>query len=156
VPCNCSSDQLFAGNNCRAYIVIIYSRCVFVVLRALVQNWSPFPVPRQSIASPLLSQDTTPTYIEHMTSLYCSFFKVLGVGWDRVHLVRRALFGLLYQHRKIDDDERGAVGGMRIGKGNRCTSRKPTPVPLCPSQIPHDLTGREPGPLQWETGDKPP
>jgi hypothetical protein len=29
---------------------------------------------------------------------------------------------------------------MRIGKGNRSTWRKPTPVPLCPPQIPHDLT----------------
>jgi hypothetical protein len=29
---------------------------------------------------------------------------------------------------------------MRIGKGNRSTQRKPTPVPLCPPQILHDLT----------------
>jgi hypothetical protein len=36
--------------------------------------------------------------------------------------------------------ECGAVGGMRIGRGNRNTRRKPTPVPLCPPQIPHDLT----------------
>jgi hypothetical protein len=39
-----------------------------------------------------------------------------------------------------DDDERGAVGGMRIGSGNRSTKRKPAPVPLSPPQIPHDLT----------------
>jgi hypothetical protein len=38
------------------------------------------------------------------------------------------------------DDETGAVCGMRIGTGNRRTLRKPTPVPLCPPQIPHDLT----------------
>jgi hypothetical protein len=30
----------------------------------------------------------------------------------------------------------GEIGGM-IGKGNRSTRRKPAPVPLCPSQIPH-------------------
>jgi hypothetical protein len=47
--------------------------------------------------------------------------------------------GLLYQPRMIDDDY-GAAGGMRIGKGNRSTRRKPAPVPLCPPQIPHDLT----------------
>jgi hypothetical protein len=35
---------------------------------------------------------------------------------------------------------RGAVGGMRNGRGNRSTRRKPAPVPLCPQQIPHDLT----------------
>jgi hypothetical protein len=29
---------------------------------------------------------------------------------------------------------------MRIGRGNRSTVRKPAPVPLCPPQIPHDLT----------------
>jgi hypothetical protein len=39
-----------------------------------------------------------------------------------------------------DNDDYGAVGGMRIGRGNRSTRRKPTPVPLCPPQIPHDLT----------------
>jgi hypothetical protein len=29
----------------------------------------------------------------------------------------------------------GAVGGMRIGRGNPSTWRKPAPVPLCPSQV---------------------
>jgi hypothetical protein len=38
------------------------------------------------------------------------------------------------------DDDYGAVGGMRISRGNRSTRRKPAPVPLCPAQIPHDLT----------------
>jgi hypothetical protein len=38
------------------------------------------------------------------------------------------------------DGDYGAVGGMRIGRGNRSTRRKPAPVPLCPPQIPHDLT----------------
>jgi hypothetical protein len=58
-------------------------------------------------------------------------FPPLGVGWDWVHLVSRPLFGLLYQY--------GAVGGMRIGKGNRSTRRTRSPVPLCLPQIPHDL-----------------
>jgi hypothetical protein len=40
----------------------------------------------------------------------------------------------------IDDDERGAVDGIQIGRGNRITRRKPAPVPLCPPRIPHDLT----------------
>jgi hypothetical protein len=64
---------------------------------------------------------------------FCLF---LGVGWDWVHLVRRPLTGLLYQRRMIDDDDEcGAVGGMRIGRGNRSA-----PVPLCLPQVPHDLT----------------
>jgi hypothetical protein len=33
-----------------------------------------------------------------------------------------------------------AVGGMRIGKANRSTWRKPAPMPFCPPQIPHDVT----------------
>jgi hypothetical protein len=53
-----------------------------------------------------------------------------------------ATAGLLYQPRMIDDDDDdyGAVGGIRIGRGNRSTRRKPVPVPLYPPQIPHDLT----------------
>jgi hypothetical protein len=36
-------------------------------------------------------------------------------------------------------------GGMRIGRGNRSTRRKPAPVPLHPPQIPHDGLGSNPG-----------
>jgi hypothetical protein len=72
-------------------------------------------------------------------SLFFFFFSFLGWG-ETVHLVRLPLTGLLYQPRMIDDDECGAVCGMIIGKGNRSTRRKPVPVPLCPPQIPHDLT----------------
>jgi hypothetical protein len=39
-----------------------------------------------------------------------------------------------------DNDECGALGGMRIGRGNQSTRRKLAQVPLCPPQIPHDLT----------------
>jgi hypothetical protein len=33
-----------------------------------------------------------------------------------------------------------AFGGTRIGKGNRSARKKPASVPLCPSQIQHDLS----------------
>jgi hypothetical protein len=36
-----------------------------------------------------------------------------------------------------DDEE---FGGMKIGRGNRSTRRKPAPVPLCPPQITLDQT----------------
>jgi hypothetical protein len=39
-----------------------------------------------------------------------------------------------------DDDDCVAVDRMRIGRGNRSTQRKPTPVKLCPPQIPYELT----------------
>jgi hypothetical protein len=38
-----------------------------------------------------------------------------------------------------DCDDR-EFGGMKIGRGNRSTRRKPTPASLCPPQIPHDQT----------------
>jgi hypothetical protein len=63
----------------------------------------------------------------------------LGVGWDWVHLLFLPLFGLLYQPRMIGNDDCRAIGGIRIGKGNRSTRRKPVPVPLCAPQIPYDL-----------------
>jgi hypothetical protein len=50
-------------------------------------------------------------------------------------LCSKSSFCLLYQPRMIDDDDDddddcGAVGGMRIGRGNRSTRRKPAPVPV--------------------------
>jgi hypothetical protein len=62
-----------------------------------------------------------------------SFFLVSLGGVRLSPLGTSATVGLLYQARMIDDDY-GPVGGMRIGRG------KPAPVPLCPPQIPHDLT----------------
>jgi hypothetical protein len=58
------------------------------------------------------------------------------------------LFGMLgskleNNNKRILKKFGGAVGGMRIGKGNRSTQRKPAPVSLCPPQIPHDLTWDE-------------
>jgi hypothetical protein len=44
----------------------------------------------------------------------------------------------------------GVVCGMRIGRGNGNTCRKPSPVPHCQSDIPY---GNEPRPQQWEAGD---
>jgi hypothetical protein len=49
------------------------------------------------------------------------------------------LTGLLYQPQMMDV-ECGAVSEMTIDSGNWNTRRKPAPVPLCPLQIPHDLT----------------
>jgi hypothetical protein len=73
-------------------------------------------------------------------SVRVQFSWFLGVGWDWVHSVRRPLICLLYQPHVIDGDECGAVGRMRIGRGNWSTWRNPAPVSLCPPQIPHDLT----------------
>jgi hypothetical protein len=51
-----------------------------------------------------------------------------------------ATIGLLYQPQMIDGGDCGATGGMKIGRGNQSTRRKPAPAPLCPPQILHDQT----------------
>jgi hypothetical protein len=51
-----------------------------------------------------------------------------------------ATTGLLYQPRMIGDGDCGEICGMKIGRGNQSTRRKPAPAPLCPPQIPHDWT----------------
>jgi hypothetical protein len=38
----------------------------------------------------------------------------------------------------IDEGDCGAIGGMKIGRGNRSTRRKPAPASFCPPQIPLD------------------
>jgi hypothetical protein len=69
-----------------------------------------------------------------------SGLKSSSYGGVRLSLVGTStLFGLLYEPLVMDDDERGAIGGM-IGKGNRSTRRKVGAMSLRPPQIPHDLT----------------
>jgi hypothetical protein len=46
----------------------------------------------------------------------------------------------------IGEDDCEESGGMKIGRGNRSTRRKPAPAPLCPPQIPLTRPGFEPGP----------
>jgi hypothetical protein len=36
----------------------------------------------------------------------------------------------------IGEGDCGAIGGMKMGKGNRSTRRKPAPASFCPPQIP--------------------
>jgi hypothetical protein len=83
-------------------------------------------------------------------SFFIACFLVSEGGVSLGPMVLRPLFGLLYQPRMIDDDECGAVGGMRLGRRNRSTRRKPAPVPHCPPQIPHDLTWARNGRPLWE------
>jgi hypothetical protein len=49
-----------------------------------------------------------------------------------------ATTGLLYQTRMVGDGDCGETSGMKIGRGNRSTRRKPAPASLCPPQIPYD------------------
>jgi hypothetical protein len=52
-----------------------------------------------------------------------------------------------------DCDDYGEFGGMKIGRGNRSTRRKPAPAPLYSPLIPLVRPGLEPGQPQWEASD---
>jgi hypothetical protein len=56
-----------------------------------------------------------------------------------------ATIRLLYQPQMIDDGDCGAIGGMKIGRENRSSRRKPIPRPLFPP----------PGSIQGRRGGKP-
>jgi hypothetical protein len=68
----------------------------------------------------------------------CLAYLFSGVGLSP--LGTAATSGLLYKPHMIDEGDYGAIGGVKIGRGKRSTRGKPAPAPLCPVQIPHDLT----------------
>jgi hypothetical protein len=68
------------------------------------------------------------------------FFFLIEWDWQLSPLDTSATDSPLYRPRMIKDKECGAIDGIRIGRGNRSTRREPASVPLCPPQIPHDLT----------------
>jgi hypothetical protein len=71
---------------------------------------------------------------------YYFLFFIIVSGVRLSSLGTAAITGLLYQPQMIDDGDCGEIGGMKIGRGNQSTWRKPAPAPLCPPQIPHDQT----------------
>jgi hypothetical protein len=68
-----------------------------------------------------------------------NFFLTLS-GTRLSPLGSEATTGLLYQPQLIDDGDCGAIGGMKIGRRNRSTLRKPAGEPTCSPQVPHDQT----------------
>jgi hypothetical protein len=70
------------------------------------------------------------------TFLLCFIIILSGVRLSQ--LGSAATIGLLYQPQMMVTVEQ--TGGMKTGRGNGRTRRKPAPVPLCPPQIPQDLT----------------
>jgi hypothetical protein len=72
----------------------------------------------------------------HLMITFLQLFFILWGGTKYLGTV--ATSGLLYKPQIIDEGDCGASGGMKIGRGNRSTRRKPAPAPLCPPQIPHD------------------
>jgi hypothetical protein len=81
---------------------------------------------------------TYPDYSSPTPSGSSFYFLLCGLRWDWVQLVRRPLGGMLYRSRMMYDY--GTVGEMRISRVSPSFRRKPAPMPICPPQIPHDLT----------------
>jgi hypothetical protein len=72
-------------------------------------------------------------------NFFIIFFFIHGAGVQLSTLLLRSFIGLFYSPWMVDCDDCGAISRMS-SRGNRSTRRKPAPVPLCPPQIPHDLT----------------
>jgi hypothetical protein len=83
-------------------------------------------------------QDCITRVLKFFLSFWVFFLILSGVRLSPLGTV--AITGLLYQPQMIEDGDCGVVGGMKIGRGNRSTRRKPAPAPHYPPQIPHDLT----------------
>jgi hypothetical protein len=69
----------------------------------------------------------------HRKDTFIFLFSYILSGVRLSALGSVATTGLLYQPRMVDD-ECGAIGGLKTGRGNRSTRRKPAPAPLCPPQ----------------------
>jgi hypothetical protein len=97
-------------------------------------------VPWNLLQFPFIYVCTCP-YLKYVLPRIYNFFIIILLSRVRLSpLGIAATTGLLYQPQMIDDGDCGAIGGMKIGRGNRSTRRKPAPAPLCPPQIPHDQT----------------
>jgi hypothetical protein len=92
--------------------------------------------------NPLLNTDNGKSWLHVNTCgvgclLIIIFIFIIILSGVRLSLlVLRPLTGLLYHPQMIGDGDCGEIGGMKIGRGNRSTRRKPAP----PQQIPHDQT----------------
>jgi hypothetical protein len=71
------------------------------------------------------------------STLSIPFFLIRLVGGG-VHLGPLGTAATDWPTVPVPGDYDGEFGGMKIGRGNRSTRRKPAPAPLCPPQIPLD------------------
>jgi hypothetical protein len=80
------------------------------------------------IHSPTCLQGVVLNSLGTGTTLPFTFIILSGVRLCPLGIA--ATTALLYQPGVIHDC--GRIGGMKIGRGNRSTWRKPAPAPLCP------------------------
>jgi hypothetical protein len=88
---------------------------------------------------------------------------MLGISWVATQLaasqeVLSSMSECQYWDYSVNDrkiNECGAVGGIRIPKGNWCAQRKPFPLPLFLPESHLTWPVIKPGLLLWEASDKP-
>jgi hypothetical protein len=78
---------------------------------------------------------TSGNYAQKLTNIFLIILS--GVRLSSLDIA--VTIGILFQPQMIDDGDCGAICGMKIGRRNQSTRRKPAPVPLRPPQIPHNL-----------------
>jgi hypothetical protein len=99
----------------------------------MASSSSPFSAPVNSII-PRLPHHCLQNFYHFL------YFFIIPSGARLSPLGTAATTDLLDQPQTTDDDGCGAIGGIKIGRGNRSTRRKPAPAPLRPPQIPHYQT----------------
>jgi hypothetical protein len=76
-----------------------------------------------------------------MSSQWFLTFMFFFIKWGGAYVTRYCgHFWPIVQPQMIDEGDCGAIGGMKIGRGNQSTRRKPAPAPFCSPQIPLDQT----------------
>jgi hypothetical protein len=83
--------------------------------------------------------------------IYYSVIILSGVRLSPLGTV--ATTGLLYQAQMIDDGDYGAIGGMKIGRGNRSTRENLPQRHFVHHKSHMTRPGLEPGPPRWEASD---
>jgi hypothetical protein len=68
------------------------------------------------------------------------FWFPIWSGVEPSPLLLWPLIGLLHLPSMTDGDDCGGISGVNEWQGNRSTTKKPSPVPLCPLQVQHYLT----------------
>jgi hypothetical protein len=110
--------------------------CFFLILR----NCHSHPNPRthHPDQSAAINIEARPSISKKITTRWNLIWFFLWGGTKS--LGTAATCGLFYKPQMIDEGDCGAIGGIKSGRGNRSTRRKPAPAPLCQPKIPHDQT----------------
>jgi hypothetical protein len=73
-------------------------------------------------------------------SFIIKFFIYLWDWSGTESTITASIYWPILQPWMIDVDDFGAVSGVHEARSTGSTPSKPAPLPLCPPQIPHDLT----------------